>query len=71
MPGLHTIFENILDFRSFKSVSPGKAADLVLIDLPQIEALEKNPKLCFRMREKILATMTDRIVRYQNPGFQF
>ncbi|MFC1557567.1 amidohydrolase [candidate division KSB1 bacterium] len=57
------------DFKG--SLEAGKAADLVVIDLPDINALEENPELCFEMKDRILLTMTDGKVRYRKEGFQY
>jgi predicted amidohydrolase YtcJ len=46
------------------SLEPGKAADLVVLDLPGIEALERTPELTFEMRKRIVMTVVDGQVRY-------
>lgn len=57
------------DFKG--SLEVGKVADLVLLDLPDIRALEEDPELCFEMRDRVLMTMTAGAVRYQKEGFTF
>ncbi len=39
------------------SLEPGKLADLVVLDLPSLDALEEDPDLLFTMRERVLATL--------------
>ncbi|HSK10340.1 MAG TPA: amidohydrolase [Vicinamibacterales bacterium] len=46
------------------SLEVGKLADLVVLDLPDIRDLERNPDLCFQMRDKVLLTMVEGKVRY-------
>ena len=41
------------------SLEPGKLADLVVLDLPGLDALEEDPELLFSMRERIVATMVE------------
>lgn len=41
------------------SLEPGRLADLVVLDLPGLDALEEDPGLLFSMRERILATMVE------------
>ena len=53
------------------SLEVGKVADLVVVDLPGIKALENNPELCFQMKDKVLLTMSDGKVRYKKQGFEF
>jgi predicted amidohydrolase YtcJ len=47
------------------SLEPGKAADLVVLDLDDILALERDPELAFGMRDRIVMTMVDGQVRYE------
>lgn len=49
----------------------GKLADLVVVDLEDIRAPEKNPELCFEMRDRALLTMVEGEIRYQSPEFSF
>lgn len=39
------------------SLEPGKLADLVVLDLPSLDALGDDPELAFGMRERVLATL--------------
>jgi predicted amidohydrolase YtcJ len=65
--GAHLTYEE-----SFKgSLEVGKIADLVVLDLADIADLQKNPELCFRMADRILATMVEGQVRFQKKGFSF
>lgn len=41
------------------SLEPGRLADLVVLDLPGLDALEDDPELLFSMRERIVATMVE------------
>ena len=41
------------------SLEPGKLADLVVLDLPGLAALEEDPELLFTMRDRVLATMVE------------
>lgn len=41
------------------SLEPGRLADLVVLDLPGLDALEEDPELLFSMRERIVATMVE------------
>ena len=47
------------------SLEAGKLADLVVLDIPDIRELQKNPELCFLMEKKVLLTMVGGVVRYQ------
>lgn len=47
------------DERDRGSLEPGKLADLVVLDLPGLGALEDDPNLLFTMRERVLATMVE------------
>ncbi len=49
----------------------GKIADLVVLDLPSIDALQQNPELCFQMPEKVLLTLVEGQVRYKKPAFAY
>lgn len=53
------------DDKTRGSLEAGKLADLVLLDLPDINQLEKNPELCFRMPDRVLMTMVDGKIQYQ------
>ena len=48
------------------SLEPGKLADLVVLDLPGLDALEEDPDLLFSMRERIVATMVEGRVEHGN-----
>lgn len=51
------------------SLEPGKLADLVVLDLPGLDALEEDPELLFSMRERIVATMVEgEVVHGSLPG---
>ncbi len=41
------------------SLTPGKLADLVVLDLPSLDALEEDPELLFGMRERVIATLVE------------
>jgi predicted amidohydrolase YtcJ len=47
------------------SLEVGKLADLVVLDLPEIYALERNPELCFEMDERIDLTMVEGRIVFQ------
>jgi predicted amidohydrolase YtcJ len=47
------------------SLEVGKAADLAVLDLDDIMDLQKNPKLCFDMHDRVLMTLVDGKVRYR------
>ncbi len=47
----------------------GKIADLVVLDIPSIDALQQNPELCFQIPDKIMVTMVEGQIRYNKPGF--
>ncbi len=49
------------------SLEPGKAADLVVLDIPDVFVLERDPELAFQMRDRIVMTIVDGIVRYERP----
>jgi predicted amidohydrolase YtcJ len=50
------------------SLEAGKVADLVVLDLEDIRMLEEDPELLFGMRDRILLTLSDGVVRYQKEG---
>jgi predicted amidohydrolase YtcJ len=56
------------DFKG--SLEVGKIADLVVLDLPDIRELERNPDLLFKMDERVLLTMVGGEVRFQKEGVQ-
>jgi len=53
------------------TLEAGKIADLVVLDIPSIEALQQNPELCFQMPDRIMMTMVEGQVRYAKRGFGF
>jgi len=50
------------------SLEVGKLADLVVLDLPDIQELERDPELAFQMRDRVLLTIVDGRIRYENPS---
>jgi hypothetical protein len=50
------------------SLEAGKLADLVVLALPDLMALERDPDLAFGMRERVLFTMVDGRIRHEHPG---
>ncbi len=50
------------------SLEAGKVADLVVLELEDIRLLEENPELLFEMKDRVLLTMSDGIVRYEKEG---
>jgi predicted amidohydrolase YtcJ len=50
------------------SLEVGRVADLVVLDLPDIRMVEENPRLLFEMRDRVLMTMSDGVVRYRREG---
>ncbi len=52
------------------SLEVGKMADLVVLELEDIQMLEEDPDLLFGMRDRILLTLSDGIVRYRKEGFE-
>ena len=52
------------------SLEVGKVADLALLELEDIRMLEEDPELLFGMRERVLMTMSDGVVRFQADGFE-
>ena len=59
------------DEKTRGSIEVGKAADLIVIDMPDIRELEKDPELCFQMADKILLTMVDGQVKFRKGAFNF
>jgi predicted amidohydrolase YtcJ len=47
------------------SLEVGKLADLVVLDIPDIRLLEKDPELCHKMADKIVMTMVEGQPRFQ------
>lgn len=47
------------------SLEAGKAADLVVLDIPDIFALERDPDLAFDMRARVVMTVVDGTVRFE------
>jgi len=47
------------------SLEPGKVADMVVLDIPDIFALERDPDLAFDMRERVVMTVVDGTVRFE------
>ena len=47
----------------------GKVADLVVLDIPSIDALQQNPEMCFQMGDRVMMTMVEGVVRHSKPGF--
>lgn len=56
------------DFKG--SLEVGKVADLVVLELPDIRELERNPDVLFEMDERVLLTMVDGAVEFQKKGAQ-
>jgi predicted amidohydrolase YtcJ len=54
------------DEKARGSLEAGKLADLVILDIPDIRNLEKDPDLCLQMTHKVLLTMVGGQVRYQS-----
>jgi predicted amidohydrolase YtcJ len=46
------------------TLEPGKVADLTVLDIPSIDALQQNPELCLQMRDRVVMTMVEGQVRY-------
>src|SRR5215831_971570 len=53
------------------TLETGKIADLVVLDIPSLDALQQNPELCFQIPDHIMLTMVEGQVRYQKKGFAF
>lgn len=53
------------DEKTRGSLEAGKAADLVVVDIPDIRELEKNPELCLQMADKVRLTMVAGQIRYE------
>jgi len=49
------------------SLEEGKLADLVVLDLPDLMELERDPELAFGMRDRVLLTVVDGRVRHEHP----
>ncbi len=62
-------FATVEDFKG--SIESDKAADLVVLDIDDIESLETNPELCFEMKDKVLMTLVGGKVLYQKEGTEF
>lgn len=56
------------DDKTRGTLEAGKLADLAVLDLAGIELLEKDPELCFRMRDRVVMTVVGGQVRYQRTG---
>ncbi|MCL1808822.1 MAG: amidohydrolase family protein [Clostridiales bacterium] len=63
----YTVFDE--DWRG--SLEVGKAADLVVLDIPDIFMFDDNPELCFEMDDKVLMTMVGGETLYQKAGVTF
>ncbi len=59
------------DERFKGSLEVGTIADMVVVDLPDISELQKNPERCFEMPDRILATMVEGQIRYLKKGYAF
>lgn len=53
------------------TLESGKIADLVVLDIPSLDAIQQNPELCFQMQDRIMMTMVEGQVRYAKAGFGF
>jgi len=53
------------------SLEVGKVGDLVVLDLADLDDLQRDPELCFQMRDRVLLSMVGGVVRYQNSGLRF
>jgi hypothetical protein len=47
------------------SLEVGKLADLVLVDVPDIRQLERDPELCFEMRNRVVMTIVEGKVQFE------
>lgn len=59
------------DDKTRGSLEVGKLADLVVLDIPSIKELEKNPELCLTMKDRVLLTLVEGKVGYRRDGFAF
>lgn len=50
------------------SLEVGKTADFVILDIADLFEAERNPELLLTMKNRVLATVVDGIVRYQREG---
>jgi predicted amidohydrolase YtcJ len=53
------------------SLEPGKLADLVVLDIPSIRELEKNPELNLTMKDRVLLTLVEGKVGYRRDSFTY
>ena len=53
------------------SLEPGKVADLVVLDLDDFWALERDPELILEMDDRVLLTLVDGKPSFQRQGFGF
>jgi len=53
------------------SLEPGKVADLVVLDLRDINELERNPERIWDMEKSVLLTLVDGRPAFQRDGFRF
>jgi predicted amidohydrolase YtcJ len=51
------------------SLEVGKLADLVVLDIPGLRELEKNPELCLTMKDRVLLTLVEGRIAYRREGF--
>jgi predicted amidohydrolase YtcJ len=50
------------------SLEVGKVADMAVLALEDIRMLEEDPELLFEMKNRVLMTMSDGIVRFEKEG---
>jgi predicted amidohydrolase YtcJ len=50
------------------TLEPGKVADLVVLDIRDIKDIDRNPEILKSMRKRVLMSMVEGQVRYQQPG---
>jgi predicted amidohydrolase YtcJ len=62
--GAHLTYEE--DFKG--SLEPGKAADLVVLDLEDIRELERSPDRLLEMDRRVLLTLVDGEKRFDRDG---